>query len=182
MLVCAWTVIGVAHADHFERERHGHGHPVQRGSAYATARVVAVDPVWRRVRVEQTQERCWTQIDYVESRRGVDRTGAAIAGGVVGAAIGHQVGTGDGRVAATVVGAVAGSAIGYRIAAHANDRHARSHPVERCELVPSYRHERRIDGYRVTYAFAGRHYTQRLPYDPGRRVRIRIDGRPRIVG
>jgi uncharacterized protein YcfJ len=183
VLVCAWTVTaGVAHADHRERDRHGRSHPPHHAVAYATARVLAVDPVWRRVRVEHPSERCWRDVDYVESTRRNDRTGAAIAGGVVGAVVGNQIGRGDDRVVATVVGAAAGSAIGYQLASRSTERHVQARPVERCEIVPAYRHERRIDAYRVTYVFAGRRYTQQLPYDPGRRVRIRIDGRPTIVG
>jgi uncharacterized protein YcfJ len=35
--------------------------------------------------------------------------------------------------------------------------------------------EQRIDGYRVTYVYQGREYSTRMPYDPGDRVRIRVD-------
>ena len=38
--------------------------------------------------------------------------------------------------------------------------------------------EERIDGYEVTYAYAGREYVTRMPYDPGERLRVRGDVTP----
>ncbi|HTA65147.1 MAG TPA: glycine zipper 2TM domain-containing protein [Xanthomonadaceae bacterium] len=46
-----------------------------------------------------------------------DNTGARLLGAVIGGALGHTVGKGDGRAAATV----AGAAIGYGVAASATD-------------------------------------------------------------
>jgi hypothetical protein len=36
----------------------------------------------------------------------------------------------------------------------------------------------RVTGYRVTYEYAGRSYTSVLPYDPGRRLAVRVDVEP----
>lgn len=36
----------------------------------------------------------------------------------------------------------------------------------------------RIDGYDVTYEYAGREYVTQLPYDPGERIRVRVDVTP----
>jgi uncharacterized protein YcfJ len=38
--------------------------------------------------------------------------------------------------------------------------------------------EERIDGYRVVYQFQGQKYATRMPYDPGRELRVRVDVRP----
>ena len=38
--------------------------------------------------------------------------------------------------------------------------------------------EERVDGYDVTYEYAGREYVTRMPYDPGERIRIRVDVTP----
>ena len=47
-----------------------------------------------------------------------------------------------------------------------------------CEPV-SYRRERdRVDGYDVTYEYAGRMYHTRSDYNPGDRIRVRVDVRP----
>ena len=50
--------------------------------------------------------------------------------------------------------------------------------LRRCDV--SYRHdyEERIDGYHVTYAYNGREYTTDMPYDPGERIRVRVDVAP----
>ena len=65
----------------------------------------------------------------VESVRSVTRKGqatgvGAVAGGVVGAALGNQVGKGNGRTAMTVLGAVGGGVAGHEV-----EKRARSHTV-----------------------------------------------------
>jgi uncharacterized protein YcfJ len=178
-LLSALLIAGIAHADPHPRRHRAHY------VDYDHARVVHVDPLWRNVRVEAPRETCWTETRYVEHevRRSSDATGAAIVGGVVGAAIGHEVARHGNRVPATVAGALVGSAVGYQIG-RSDERVPRvdAVPVERCEVVRGRAHVRRLDGYRVTYLYAGRRYTEVMPYDPGRRVRVRIAGRPQIVG
>ena len=49
---------------------------------------------------------------------------------------------------------------------------------ERCETRYRDSYEERIDGYEVTYEYAGRRYLTQLPYDPGDRIRIRVDVTP----
>ena len=58
-----------------------------------------------------------TNIEYVQGSGG-GRTGetvGTVAGGVVGAALGNQVGGGSGRAAATILGALGGAYAGNRI-------------------------------------------------------------------
>jgi uncharacterized protein YcfJ len=181
------TASGIAHADSRRHDDHGqHGH-AYRGPVYDYARVVDVDPIVRRIRVDEPRQVCWTETRYIEPapRARIDKTGAAIVGGVVGAAVGSQVAHGDNRVPATVAGAAIGSVVGYQIAANREDRYeyrpAVVRDVERCELRPGHAFVDRVDGYRVTYVYAGQRYTEVLPHDPGRRVRIAFSGRPRIV-
>jgi uncharacterized protein YcfJ len=165
-------------------------------SEYDYARVVDVDPIIRRVRVSAPHRECWNEtryeeVNYSRERRIEPHRGAAgsmILGGLVGAAIGNQIGSGDGRRAATVAGAIIGSAVGHDAAARRDTRNARyaydnygeSRPyeVERCGVRYDQGYEERIEGYRVTYVYHGRVYTTRLPYDPGRRLRIRVKVEP----
>ena len=35
--------------------------------------------------------------------------------------------------------------------------------------------DERIEGYRVAYEYHGRRYETRMPYEPGERVRVRVD-------
>lgn len=164
-------------------------------NGYDYARVVDVEPILRHVRVTTPRRECWmeTRHDYEPryepQRVGGPPRGAAgsmILGGIIGAAIGNQVGSGDGRRAATVAGAIIGSAIGHDKADRRNGgyygnngyREARPYEVERCDVRYDEDYEERIDGYRVTYVYNGREQTTRLPYDPGDRIRVRVNVRP----
>lgn len=162
---------------------------------YDYARVVDVDPIVRRIRVTEPRRECYeeTRYDYdrsYDSRyagRGGSSAGSMILGGMIGAAVGNQIGSGDGRRAATVAGAIIGSAIGHDVAARRDARSvgptgeryvARPYTVERCEIRPVESWEERIEGYHVTYEYQGRRGHMTLPYDPGSRVRVRVDVRP----
>jgi uncharacterized protein YcfJ len=53
-----------------------------------------------------------------------------------------------------------------------------SRPVERCETRYRSHQEQRIDGYNVVYRYNGRKYSTRMPYDPGKSIKVRVDIRP----
>jgi uncharacterized protein YcfJ len=157
-------------------------------AGYDYARVVDVDPIVHRVRVSTPRRECWTETRYevVEhrSRGGHDRAaGPMILGGIIGAAVGNQIGRGDGRRAATVAGAIIGSAVGHDSAARRDSgryeyTEERPYDVERCNVRYDETYEERIDGYHVTYIYNGRKFTTRMPYDPGERIRVRVDVHP----
>jgi uncharacterized protein YcfJ len=166
---------------------------------YDYAEVVDVDPIVRQVRVTTPRRECWTETRYEYDTRyesvpvggGYERphrssAGSMILGGIIGGVIGHQIGSGDGNRAATVAGALIGSAIGHDAAnrrsgpqyATREVREERPYDVERCDVRYDEEYEERVDGYRVTYLYNGREHTTRLPYDPGDRIRVRVDVRP----
>lgn len=159
---------------------------VRVGPNYEYAKVISADPIVRQVRVETPRRECWTDNSYDERRTvQTERPGSAgrmILGGLIGAAIGNQIGSGDGRRAATVAGALIGTAIGHDAGSRQNGRYWSrdydSRPVERCDVRYESTYESRIDGYNVTYVYAGQRHTTRLPYDPGDRIRIRVDVSP----
>jgi uncharacterized protein YcfJ len=106
-----------------------------------------------------------------------------ILGGLIGGTIGHQFGSGDGKRAATVAGAVIGTALGHQVgaqrqAAYSGYSQPQAYPVERCETRVEQSWEERIEGYNVAYVYNGQRYFTRLPYDPGNRLRVRVDVRP----
>jgi uncharacterized protein YcfJ len=167
---------------------------VRVGPTYEYARVISSDPIVRQVRIETPRRECWTDDSYndrrtVQSER-PDSAGRMILGGLIGAAIGNQFGHGDGRRAATVAGALIGTAIGHDAGSRPYDRYGSrpydrygsrsydSRPVERCNVRYESTYENRIDGYNVTYEYAGQRHTTRMSYDPGDRIRIRVDVRP----
>lgn len=58
------------------------------------------------------------------TRRGEATGLGAVAGGVVGAAVGNQIGKGNGRTAMTVLGAVGGGVAGHEV-----EKRARRHTI-----------------------------------------------------
>ena len=171
------------------------------------ARVLNVEPLSRRVRISEPRRECYNETRYDNSRaeRGgwsdlgrsaSPAAGSMILGGVLGAAVGNQIGSGDGRRAATVAGALIGSALGHDAAArraerdgrYADNRYSyrddgyndspRAYTVERCDVRRDERWEERVDGYMVTYEYNGKRYRTRMPYDPGPQLRVRVDVRP----
>jgi uncharacterized protein YcfJ len=172
---------GCAMADHTSR---GYGGPYDRydsGGDYDYAQVVNVEPLRRRVRVSEPVRECWQEERVAQDGPfSYNHIGGTLIGGLIGGALGNQVGHGRGKDVARAAGAVIGGAIGHNVS---RDRHRQLHGdrvqlVERCDV--SYRDswEERVDGYDVTYEYAGREYVTRMPYDPGERIRIRVDVTP----
>jgi len=96
----------------------------------------------------------------------------AVFGAIAGGVLGNAVGSGFNRAAATGIGAVAGAAI-------SNSVEAGAHPpaevtVRECRTVSGV--EPRTVGYDVVYEFAGQRYSTRLAHDPG--PQLAIDVRP----
>jgi uncharacterized protein YcfJ len=173
---------------------HGNRYDRPHAPEYDYARVIDVDPIVRHVRVTVPKRECWTETRYEDVQQGGydprrGSAGSMILGGIIGAAIGNQIGRGDGRRAATVAGAVIGSAVGHDAGDRRNARNSgpvytesRPYQTERCEVRYDESYEDRVEGYRVTYEYAGRRQTTQLPYDPGDRIRVRVDVRPDDYG
>jgi len=135
-------------------------------STYVDAEVVSVRPVF-------SQSRCYASNSYQPQYEQAPRSRTApILGGIVGAAIGNQVGDGRGRDAATVAGAV----LGYNITRDTQERNRynerqygqhRGQSYERCE--------QRVEAYDVVFYFNGREYQTRALYNPGPTIRLRVD-------
>jgi uncharacterized protein YcfJ len=152
-------------------------------AVYDYARVVSAKPIVRYVTVTTPVKECWQETEYytVENRR----TGVGVRtifGAIVGGIVGHQFGSGHGQDAATVAGTLIGASIGnnsaHRNASYRTTEHSR--PVTRCKTQYQSREEERIEGYRVVYAYHGQKYATRMPNDPGKRLRIRVDVSPAV--
>ena len=112
---------------------------------------------------------------------------ATLVGGLVGAAIGSQVGGGSARYATAALGTMVGGMAGRQVYENTH-RPARTATVQVCDPVPDdgrYGDGRygpvndgRVSGYDVTYEYAGRTYTTRTSYNPGDRIRVRVDVTP----
>jgi uncharacterized protein YcfJ len=148
---------------------------------YAYARVVSSEPIVRVVTVRTPVRECRNETEYYEVTRAAPGTVAStVAGAVIGGVVGHQFGSGHGNDGATFAGTLLGAAVGNTIAqaqfGQVYEQYAR--PVQRCRTMMRESREERIDGYRVVYQFQGQKYATRMPYDPGRELRVRVDVRP----
>lgn len=151
------------------------------GPQYDYARVLSAEPIVRYVDVRTPVRECWQDVEHYSVDRRAPGTGAStLLGAIVGGVVGHQFGSGRGNDAATVAGTLIGAAIGNDSARrnHGYVSHRYSRPVERCSTRITHRREERIDGYRVVYKYRGQKYATRMPYDPGREIRVRVDVRP----
>ena len=161
----------------------GNGHGYGRSAGvYDYARVLSAEPNYRYVTVTSPVNECWDDVDYYTvDRRPAGIGGSTLFGAIVGGVVGHQFGSGRGNDAATAVGSILGAAIGNNAAVRANANYRPveySRPVRRCETRYQSREEQRINGYRVIYTYNGRKYATDMPYDPGQRLRIRVDVQP----
>jgi uncharacterized protein YcfJ len=154
---------------------------------YQYAKVVDVEPIYRHVRVQVPERECWTEIEYETVPRRYQRSRSSavptIAGGVIGGVVGRQFGKGDGRDAMTVLGTLIGAAVGHQAGQqrYADDyryESVRERPVERCQTHYRTEERRDLDGYLVTYRYAGREYTTRTTEHPGERIRVRVEVTP----
>lgn len=123
------------------------------------ARVVRVMPI----RGPETARQVCRPVSV--ERRSEHSPGAAILGGLAGAAVGSRFGGGHGRDALTVAGAIGGAMVGDRVG-----RGTQVETREECDTV--YERGEPV-GYDVTYDYRGERHTVTLDYDPGDRVRIR---------
>ncbi len=112
------------------------------------------------------------------------RNVATVIGGVIGAALGSQVGGGSARYATAAVGSMVGGMAGRQIyESNHRYRQPRNGVVTVCDPVPANSgyypaSDARVTAYDVTYEYAGRRYTTRTDYNPGSTIRVRVDVRP----
>lgn len=162
----------------------GKGYAYGRQKAvYDYARVLSVEPNVRYVTVREPVEECWEETrHYTVTERPRGSAAGTLVGAIVGGVIGHQFGSGRGNDAATVAGTLIGAAVGNdharRSAGYAYETTHYSRPVRRCQTTYRSHQEERIDGYHVIYEYHGRKYATDTPFDPGNRLRIRVDVRP----
>lgn len=149
-------------------------------SDYEYARVVGVQPQHRRVRVSEPVRDCWDEVEQVSDGPFSSRhIGGTLIGGLIGGVLGNQVGDGRGRQVARAAGAIIGGAVGHNVSRdRQHTRYEDERVYQRCETRYRDSWVERVDGYRVTYEYAGRQYVTQLPYDPGERIRIRVDVTP----
>jgi uncharacterized protein YcfJ len=142
-------------------------------SYFDYADVISVKPITDIVTSSDPHEECKEETVTREGSKSY--TGTAL-GAVVGGVVGNQFGHKDGKIAATIGGAALGAAIGND--ASNRDGDSSTEVRRRCRVVDRDYEERRTVGYKVTYRYQGHTNVTRLGYDPGDRVRVRVQISP----
>lgn len=136
------------------------------------ARVIEVTPQYEEINTPRRE--CTTEyVPEVQHRRG--SMAGPVLGGIAGGIIGAQVGKGNGRVASSAAGAAIGAIVGDRLSKKNHTEYG-EREVRRCQLVDQW--ETRLVGYHVVYRYRGHTQSTILPYDPGRRIRVRVSIAP----
>jgi uncharacterized protein YcfJ len=147
------------------------------------APVERVEMLTRIVNVPVAREECWEEpVTYYHppSYPVPYSYTPTIVGGIVGAVVGRQFGSGSGRDWATIAGSTLGASIGTDYQNRRIYAAGRGYTTtqQRCRVVNDYQQEELADGYLVTYKYNGREYETRMARHPGDRIKVRIDVSP----
>ena len=182
------SAAGAGDKGHKHGHKHGHkqGHKqhdyAQQHDFYDYARVIRVRPIYREVEVSRPIRECWQEPVYHTSHGQHKSAGGMLAGGLIGGIIGHQIGNGRGKKVATAVGTLIGAQIGHEAVNGHRQQHNESVAgyEEHCKTRHQVSYEEVVDAYDVTYKYRGQRYHVEMPYDPGKRIKMRIQFTPVI--
>jgi uncharacterized protein YcfJ len=138
------------------------------------ARVIDARPIYRSVAVEIPEDNCQVERVAYSERRGGDSFQGTLVGGLIGAAIGHELGNGHGR--ATAAGGLLGAAIGNNVA---GNRVTRYEDRQVCSTAYRTEYQRELVAYDVSYSYLGRVYHTETQRHPGDRIAVDVAVRPR---
>jgi uncharacterized protein YcfJ len=132
--------------------------------AQEVGRVISSMPIIQQVAVPRqvcTQQQVATQA----RKSGAGSAMGAIAGGVVG----NAMGKGEGNALTTMIGVIGGAILGDKIEGAPP---AEVHNMQTCSTQNFY--ENRTVAYNVVYEFNGKQYNVQMPQDPGPTVRLQV--------
>jgi uncharacterized protein YcfJ len=142
--------------------------------------VISSYPVYQTVVREVPREQC--HIEQLARRHSGQKSATpAIVGTIIGGALGNAVGSKKkNKQVGAVVGGVLGYSIGKDIGRRSAERQADYGYEDRevCSTIYERVEEERLNGYDVSYAYAGETYKARMASDPGDTIRVRVQVRP----
>jgi len=172
------SIIAVSSTAFAGKNHHDKKHQV-RHKLFTYAKVVKVTPIYREIRVTTPVKQCWSKpVNYSKKDRTMNYpAGATLAGGLIGGVIGHQFGKGRGKALATAAGTFIGAQIGHNSSkGHFQkasfDRHTGYE--KHCEITNRVSYEEVVDSYKVSYRYKGKRYQTTMPYDPGKKIKLKI--------
>ncbi|MDP5209954.1 glycine zipper 2TM domain-containing protein [Microbulbifer sp. 2205BS26-8] len=137
---------------------------------YDYAPVTEVIPVYTDVQVRTPRTQC--REEQVAYREPASPAGTLV-GGLIGAAIGNNLGSRHHhRGGATVAGAVVGALVGNQISRTNAPVYYTTEP--RCRVVDEFTTRRELVGYDVRYRYNDRSYLTRTDHHPGDSIRVRV--------
>lgn len=173
LLLANNTLAGDHHHHHkykSEPRHHHHHHAPKTVVVYERdyyAPVTGVRPIYREVAVDVPRDSCRVETVAYSERRGGDSFKGTVVGGLIGAAIGKEIGhSGHATAAGGLIGAAIGNDVagGGRTVTRYEDR-------EVCSTHYQTRYERQLVGYEVSYLYGGRTYHTETRHHPGDRIR-----------
>ncbi len=138
-----------------------------------SSKVLNRTPIMESIQISTPKRVCYQEQVVTQNTKSYT---PSILGGIVGAAVGNQVGSGRGKDLATVAGGVLGASVGRDV----QNKNAQTHTalVERCHDETEYHYEERVTGWRVTYEYNGQSYITRTDSDPGETLKLRVNVQP----
>lgn len=137
------------------------------------ARVTSVQPIYVERYVDTYEPRCQNvEVPIYGTVQG-GSSSDALAGALIGGALGNQFGEGKGKDAMTVLGAI----IGADAASKTRRQVITGYRTERqCQDVLVQKRVSEVSKYRVEYEFGGNKYSQetRTEYRVGQRVNVNV--------
>lgn len=180
ILIMLMSATAMADSGHKRNKNHS------RNMAFDFAKVVDVRPIYREVQVSNPVRECWDE-PVIQAHRSTGHKSASgmAVGGILGGVIGHQIGKGNGNKLATAVGTLIGAQIGHnavngQVQSSGQGQDSYTEYQQRCDVRHQVSYEEVLEGYHVTYRYQGERYQIRMPYDPGKRIKLRIQIEPVI--
>jgi uncharacterized protein YcfJ len=128
------------------------------------AEVVAAKEVFETV--VTPREQCDdVQVQHAAPVKDRNRLAGTAIGAVAGGVLGSAIGGGKGKTAATVVGAAAGGYAGNQVQKGMQEKDVTTTTERRCKTVQDK--SQKLVGYNVTYRLEGKEGVVRTPFKPG---------------
>lgn len=158
------------------------------------AQVLAIEAITETVKtprqecndeqVQTPRQQCSTvNVTHQHPVQDQNRVAGSLLGAVVGGALGHKVGGGNGKKAATLIGAAAGGYAGNQIQHGMQQRDTYTTAEQRCSTVYDTHSEQRCKtvydesentvGYNVTYQLGDMQGKVKMDHDPGDRIPVK---------
>lgn len=142
------------------------------------AKVVDARPVYERVSQQVPRDYC--EAETVAYRTGGrDSHTGTILGGLIGAAIGNELGhSRRNKDVGMVAGGLLGASIGRDLSRNNNGSSIRYREEQVCHTRYTTEYRERLVGYDVTYRYQGRLYQTHTRHHPGDRIPVDVQVRP----